>query len=139
MQDCEVGSHSDSRHFQYTHSDSDSTSLHSTPPLPLRPFHTYPKGGLHAAMIASLLPFELAVVSWLGPPSAEPVFTEGVLARACEWKNLAKLAGGFSKLGLDADMVGKFVPVILAFVTRKGGAGVGSIVIVSVPCGGGAF
>ena len=34
---------------------------------------------------------------------------------------LASLAGGFSKLGLSADMVGKFVPVILSFVQSKGG------------------
>lgn len=42
--------------------------------------------------------------------------------------DLAKLAGGFEKLGLDPDMVGKFVPVILNFVKSKGGDGVGSIV-----------
>ena len=42
--------------------------------------------------------------------------------------DLAKLAGGFQKLGLDADMVGKFVPVILDLVKSKGGDGVGKIV-----------
>lgn len=35
--------------------------------------------------------------------------------------NLASLAGGFSKLGLDAGMIGKFIPVILSFVQAKGG------------------
>lgn len=34
---------------------------------------------------------------------------------------LAELAGGFSKLGLDADMVAKFAPVILQFVEQSGG------------------
>jgi len=34
---------------------------------------------------------------------------------------LANLAGGFSKLGLDSGMIGKFVPIILAFVQAKGG------------------
>lgn len=34
---------------------------------------------------------------------------------------LASLAGGFSKLKLDAGMIGKFVPVVLAFVQSKGG------------------
>jgi hypothetical protein len=34
---------------------------------------------------------------------------------------LASLAGGFSKLGLDTGMVGKFVPIILSFVQSKGG------------------
>lgn len=36
---------------------------------------------------------------------------------------LASLAGIFKGLGLDMDMVGKFVPVILSFVQAKGGAG----------------
>ena len=35
--------------------------------------------------------------------------------------SLAGLAGGFSKLGLDSGMVGKFVPIILSFVQSKGG------------------
>ncbi len=34
---------------------------------------------------------------------------------------LASLAGGFSKLKLDAGMIGKFVPVVLSFVQSKGG------------------
>ncbi|MFI4860348.1 MAG: DUF2780 domain-containing protein [Phycisphaerales bacterium JB063] len=42
--------------------------------------------------------------------------------------DLAKLAGGFEKLGLDADMVGKFVPVIMNFVKKQGGDGIGNIV-----------
>ncbi|MDD3643450.1 MAG: DUF2780 domain-containing protein [Candidatus Krumholzibacteria bacterium] len=37
--------------------------------------------------------------------------------------DLAGLAGGFSKLGLDSEMVGKFVPIIISFVQAKGGAG----------------
>jgi hypothetical protein len=35
--------------------------------------------------------------------------------------NLASLAGGFSKLGLDSGMIGKFIPIILSFVQNKGG------------------
>lgn len=38
--------------------------------------------------------------------------------------NLATLAGGFSKLGLDEGMVGKFIPIVLSFVQSKGGEGV---------------
>lgn len=38
-----------------------------------------------------------------------------------DFSNLAGLVGGFSKLGLDADMLGKFVPIILSFVKDKGG------------------
>jgi hypothetical protein len=37
---------------------------------------------------------------------------------------LASLVGGFSKLGLDGSMIGKFVPIILSFVQSKGGEGV---------------
>ena len=35
--------------------------------------------------------------------------------------NLASLAGGFSKLGLDSGMIGKFIPIILSFAESKGG------------------
>ena len=35
--------------------------------------------------------------------------------------NLASLAGGFSKLGLDSGMIGKFLPIILSFAQNKGG------------------
>ena len=37
---------------------------------------------------------------------------------------LASLGGQFSKLDLDSDMIGKFVPIILAFVQSKGGDGI---------------
>ena len=37
--------------------------------------------------------------------------------------NLANLAGGFSKLGLDSNMVGQFIPVVLSFVQNQGGDG----------------
>jgi len=35
--------------------------------------------------------------------------------------SLAGLAGGFSNLGLDAGMIGKFIPIVLSFVQSKGG------------------
>jgi len=41
--------------------------------------------------------------------------------------DLAKLAGGFDKLGMDKGMIGKFVPVILDFVKDKGGDKVGAL------------
>ena len=37
--------------------------------------------------------------------------------------NLAGLAAGFSKLGLDTGMIGKFIPVILSFIEAKSGDG----------------
>jgi hypothetical protein len=45
-----------------------------------------------------------------------------------ELGNLASLAGGFSKLDLDAGMIGKFVPVVLSFLQQKGGDDLSSIV-----------
>ena len=41
--------------------------------------------------------------------------------------SLMSLAGGFSKLGMDGNMVTKFLPVILNFVQQKGGADVAGI------------
>ncbi len=35
--------------------------------------------------------------------------------------SLASLAGGFSQLGLDTSMIGKFVPEVLSFAQRQGG------------------
>jgi hypothetical protein len=35
--------------------------------------------------------------------------------------NLSQLAGGFSQLGLSADMVGRFLPIVLSFVQSQGG------------------
>ena len=36
--------------------------------------------------------------------------------------DLASLAGGFEKLGLNKDMIAKFIPVVLNFLQNKGGA-----------------
>jgi hypothetical protein len=38
-----------------------------------------------------------------------------------ELGNLASLASGFSKLDLDIGTIGKFIPVLLAFLQSKGG------------------
>lgn len=37
--------------------------------------------------------------------------------------DLAKLASGFSGLGLDAGMLGKFIPVLTGFIESKGASG----------------
>ncbi len=42
--------------------------------------------------------------------------------------NLASLADGFSKLDLDAGMVGKFIPVVLSYLQNQGGDGLLSLV-----------
>ena len=41
--------------------------------------------------------------------------------------NLAGLAGGFPKPGLDSGMVAKFLPIIPSFVSSKGGTAARSI------------
>ncbi|MGF1673376.1 MAG: DUF2780 domain-containing protein [Rivularia sp. (in: cyanobacteria)] len=41
--------------------------------------------------------------------------------------NLMSLAGGFSQLGMNGDMVTKFFPIILNFVQQKGGTEIAGI------------
>ncbi len=43
--------------------------------------------------------------------------------KAGQLGELASAAQGFSKLGLDSGMIGKFVPIILSFVKQQGGEG----------------
>ena len=43
---------------------------------------------------------------------------------AAKFGGLAGLSGQFSKLGLDASLVRKFIPIILSFVQSKGGDGI---------------
>ena len=45
-----------------------------------------------------------------------------------ELGNLASLASGFSKLGLDAGMIGKFVPVLLSYLQSQGGGDLAALV-----------
>ncbi|DAZ99848.1 TPA: hypothetical protein N0F65_008591 [Lagenidium giganteum] len=45
-------------------------------------------GGLHAAMIASVFPHAVGATAWLAPPSAVPVFADGLLSASCNWNSL---------------------------------------------------
>ncbi|KAK8797090.1 hypothetical protein WA158_004300 [Blastocystis sp. Blastoise] len=45
-------------------------------------------GGLHSSMTASTSPYPLGVISLLGPPSAVPVFTTGVMSSLIPWEKL---------------------------------------------------
>jgi hypothetical protein len=45
-----------------------------------------------------------------------------------ELGNMASLASGFSKLDLDAGMIGKFVPIVLNYLQSQGGEGLASLV-----------
>lgn len=47
--------------------------------------------------------------------------TKGLGGGAGQLGGLAGLAAGFSKLGLDSGMAGKFIPVLLSFVQSRGG------------------
>lgn len=47
-------------------------------------------GGLHAAMVAAVFPGEVGATAWLAPPSAVPVFADGLLAASCNWTSLYK-------------------------------------------------
>ena len=40
---------------------------------------------------------------------------------------VSSLAGSFSKLGMNADMVGKFIPIVLEYANSKGGTAVMNI------------
>ena len=58
-----------------------------------------------------------------GAPGGLGKLVSGLFGAKGGASSLAGLAGGFSKLGLDAGMIGKFVPIILSFVRSKGGEG----------------
>ncbi|OWZ20988.1 hypothetical protein PHMEG_0004535 [Phytophthora megakarya] len=47
-------------------------------------------GGLHAAMVASVFPGDVGATAWLAPPSAAPVFADGLLSGSCNWRSLYK-------------------------------------------------
>jgi hypothetical protein len=62
-----------------------------------------------------------------GPLGGLGKLTSAIPGGAGKLGNLASLAGGFSKLGMDTGMIGKFVPIILSFVGSKGGTPIHSI------------
>jgi hypothetical protein len=62
------------------------------------------------------------------PAASAAVGTSGALSQmAGSAGGLATAASAFSKLGLKPDMVAKAVPVLTSFVSKSGGAGVGSL------------
>jgi len=81
-------------------------------------------GGSDFSKIADLVPGMSGILK-SAPKSGGLLGTIGGLASAfgggSKIGDLANLAGGFSKLGLDADMIQKFIPVILSFIESKGG------------------
>jgi hypothetical protein len=62
------------------------------------------------------------------PAAAETTGTSGALGQlAGSAGNMAAAASAFSKLGLKPDLVAKAVPILTSFVSKSGGAGVGSL------------
>ena len=61
-------------------------------------------------------------------PSGGAVGTSGMLSQmAGSAGGLANAAAAFSKLGLKPDMVAKAIPVLTSFVSKSGGANVGTL------------
>jgi hypothetical protein len=78
------------------------------------------------AQVADAVPGMNALLK--AAPSAGAIGTTGGLpAAAGAATGLASAASAFSKLGLSPDLVGKAVPVLTQFVTKSGGAQVGSL------------
>ena len=62
------------------------------------------------------------------PAASAAVGTAGALGQlAGSAGGLATAASAFSKLGLKPEMVAKAIPVLTSFVSKSGGAGVGSL------------
>jgi hypothetical protein len=62
------------------------------------------------------------------PAVSSAIGTSGALSQlAGSAAGLASAASAFSKLGLKPELVAKVVPVLTSFVSKSGGAGVGSL------------
>jgi hypothetical protein len=62
------------------------------------------------------------------PSAGGAIGTSGALSQlAGSAGNLASAAAAFSKMGLKPELVAKAVPILTSFVTKSGGAGVGSL------------
>jgi hypothetical protein len=62
------------------------------------------------------------------PAASEAAGTSGALSQlAGSAGSMAAAAAAFSKLGLKPDMVSKVVPILTSFVSKSGGANVGSL------------
>ena len=85
-------------------------------------------GGDDFAKVAAVVPGVDGLIS-AAPAAGEAPGGLGKLMSALPGGlgSLSGLAGGFSKLGMNGGMIGKFIPVILSFVQGKGGDGVKGI------------
>jgi hypothetical protein len=90
----------------------------------------YAKGALPTneyAKVESAVP-EAAELVKKAPPADTASAVGGVVGKAGGTAaGLASLGSSFQKLGLSSDIVGKFVPVVVDYVDKKGGSQVGNI------------
>ena len=93
-------------------------------------------GALFGVAKSRLKPAEFSQVSnavpgmdsLLGAAPAAAVGTSGALSQlGGSASGLAGAAAAFSKLGLKPEMVAKAIPILTSFVSKSGGAGVGSL------------
>jgi hypothetical protein len=79
------------------------------------------------AKVESAVP-EAAELVKKAPPADTASAVGGVVGKAGGTAaGVAGLGSSFQKLGLSTDMVGKFVPVVVDYVDKKGGSEVGSL------------
>jgi len=91
----------------------------------------YAKGALPNADYAKVekaVPEAAELVKKAPPTDTTTSAVGGVLGKAGGTAaGLASLNSSFQKLGLSSDMVGKFAPIVVDFVDKKGGSEVGGI------------
>lgn len=79
------------------------------------------------SQVANAVPGMAALLA-AAPAAGGAVGTTGALSQiAGSGAGLASAASAFSKLGLKPEMVAKAVPILTSFVTKSGGASVGSL------------
>ena len=78
------------------------------------------------SQVASAVPGMTSLLS-AAPAASSAIGTSGLGKVAGSAAGLASAASAFSSLGLKPDMVGKAVPVLTSFVSKSGGANVGSL------------
>ena len=84
------------------------------------------------SQIASAVPgmdalLKAAPAAGAASKSTSPIGTSGLSSLAGAAGGLAGVATAFSQLGLKPELVAKAIPVLTSFVSKSGGAGVGSL------------
>ncbi len=94
----------------------------------------YAKSKLSAddfSMVAKALPGTYSLISAAPKTGSFANLSSGLKSFSNSQSNsaaaISSLAGSFSKLGMNADMVGKFIPIVLEYAKSKGGTAVMNI------------